>query len=353
MLPRLTGPAGVELVYGGPDVKWRRSGRWWARPCPLHNGNGLNFHVDTQTLGWRCHSGCQTPGDAVTFLQRTRGLDFPGAVRHLAELARVPFPDASSGSRSVRVRYPAARPVARQERPQEPAKRPPAGEVAALWEACRPVTEATGAELAFLTGRGWAEHLEVVDFLDVARLLPTSYSWPAWWPERWARGYRLVMPAYEADGALASLHARWVLPDEARRYTDKDGELQELPKTRWPLGCQSKELLFACPHALQVLRGVDVPGLRAVLVVEGLTGTLNLAVRVYHLADELGTVAVLGATSGGFEALARVRWPSGVEAWVGTDADGAGAKYADKVNSALAPRGVKVARVTWAAAVDE
>jgi hypothetical protein len=343
VLPRLVGRGGVERVYGGPEVKWGRAGRWLTRPCPLHGGDGRNFHVDPDTLGWRCHSGCQESGDAVSYVERTQGLDFPGAVRFLADLAGVTLPDAPGGSVGTRRRPPPRPPPARQERPREALRRAPLAELEALWGACLSVTTATGPARAFLAGRGWESQLEELDTLDVVRLLPESYPWPSWWPGSWARSWRLVAPAYEADGTLASLHARAVLPDAD-------------PKTRWPYGPESKELLLADPNGYAVLRGVPVVGLRAVLVVEGLTGTLNMALRMSTLAAQLGPVAVLGATSGGFEALARVAWPVGAEAWVGTDTGdthGTGDKYAAKVNETLAPRGVVVRRVDFGAVGEE
>lgn len=337
VLPRLT----VELVYGGDGVKWRRAGKWRARPCPLHGGDGPNLHVDPSTLGWKCHSTCQEGGDAVAYVQRLHGLDFPGAVAFLAALVGEEVPGARSGPRGASRRAarpsPPPRPPARQERPVEAPARPPRAEVEALWNASTPLHLAAprSPAAAFLAGRGWtAAELEALAGADMARLTPTpgAYSWPSWWPARWASSWRLVVPAYEADGTLASLHGRAVLQGAD-------------PKTRWPVGASSSELLMADTFGLRLLQGEPLPGgMEAVLLVEGLTGLLNATLRVWEAGLP---VAVLAFTSGGPPALARVRWPAGLAAWVATDKDGAGERYAEQVNAALAPQGVRVERVDF------
>lgn len=70
-------------------AKLHSSGRELRGPCPLHGGkNPSSFSIFTAENGhqrWYCHSGCQTGGDALDFVQRWKNLDFAGALRFLAE----------------------------------------------------------------------------------------------------------------------------------------------------------------------------------------------------------------------------------------------------------------------------
>ena len=94
VLPRLTP---VEVF---PTVKWTStSGRYWRGPCPIHGGdNPSAFSVDSVTKGWTCFSLCGN-GSAVAFVHNhvhpstPTGRDFVEAVRKLATLAGVPFPE--------------------------------------------------------------------------------------------------------------------------------------------------------------------------------------------------------------------------------------------------------------------
>lgn len=343
VLPRLT----VGQAYGD-DVKWRKAGAWFKRPCPLHAGRGYNFHVHTETLMWRCHSACGEGGDAVRFTERSRGVEFVEAVRYLAGLVGVELPKPGKGTRSKRA--PGHAPAKPRAVAPPPLPRPPPEEVEGLWSASSALSAAPAASPAgrFLASRGWsAADVELLSDLDLARFLPRpeAYAFPEWWPGSWASTWRLVVRAWEPSGTLAAVHARAILPD-----TD--------PKTRWPLGLDGRfrygDLLFADVWGEALLRGGDLPGgLEAVVVVEGLTGFLNFTLR----AKEAGRhVAVLGITSGSTPALRRVPWPTGLRCLVATDDTDAppakgglptGERYAREVVEALRPRGVLVERVRF------
>lgn len=90
VLPHLT----PEIVY--TDVIFtKKSSRYWRGGCPLHGGKDPNFSVDTQTLRWVCFSHCGTGSvlDYVNGGKPARGRDFVEAVKYLAQLAGVPFPE--------------------------------------------------------------------------------------------------------------------------------------------------------------------------------------------------------------------------------------------------------------------
>ena len=216
----------------------------------------------------------------------------------------------------------------------------PPGEVAALgvvrllplrypWPAWWPypptslATEPEGAVAAFLRGRGYPPG--EVAALGVVRLLPLRYPWPAWWPYPPAT-WRLVVRAHEADGELASLHARAVVDGAAG-------------KTRWPRGYQAGELLLADQEGLLLLRGEGRPDTR-VLVVEGLTGLVWATLMLRRIGLDL---PVLAGTAGSWPALARVSWPQGAVVFAATDDDDTGERYAAEIRRAV-PRNIPVRR---------
>lgn len=80
----------LELV--GESVRLKRSGRTWRGPCPLHGGEGPNFSVDPARGIFKCFV-CGEGGDVFAFVMKHAGMDFPTAVRHVAERAGVEIPE--------------------------------------------------------------------------------------------------------------------------------------------------------------------------------------------------------------------------------------------------------------------
>jgi DNA primase len=81
----------------GRAVTWDRrksqpgKGDFWAC-CPFHHEKTPSFHVDDKKGFYHCF-GCHQSGDALRFLTDHDGLDFPDAVKTLADLAGVPLPE--------------------------------------------------------------------------------------------------------------------------------------------------------------------------------------------------------------------------------------------------------------------
>lgn len=80
----------LELI--GESVRLKRSGRTWRGPCPLHGGEGPNFSVDPARGIFKCFV-CGEGGDIFSFVMKHLGMDFPTAVRHVAEHAGVEIPE--------------------------------------------------------------------------------------------------------------------------------------------------------------------------------------------------------------------------------------------------------------------
>ncbi len=79
----------VDLV--GAVVPLKRAGERWKGLCPFHQEKTPSFTVNPKLNLFHCF-GCHAGGDAFEFLRRHDRLEFPEAVRLLAERAGVPLP---------------------------------------------------------------------------------------------------------------------------------------------------------------------------------------------------------------------------------------------------------------------
>ncbi len=83
------------LEICGESVRLKRTGRTWRGPCPLHGGEGPNFSVDPVRGIFKCFV-CGEGGDVFAFVMKQSGLDFPAAIRYVAEKVGIEVPDADS-----------------------------------------------------------------------------------------------------------------------------------------------------------------------------------------------------------------------------------------------------------------
>ncbi|KKQ52974.1 DNA primase [Candidatus Woesebacteria bacterium RIFCSPHIGHO2_01_FULL_39_17] len=84
-------------------VELKRAGRNYKALCPFHSEKTPSFMVSPEVQIFKCF-GCQKGGDALTFLQEYEGMDFPEALKFLAErvgvkLTRGNFVDRGSKER--------------------------------------------------------------------------------------------------------------------------------------------------------------------------------------------------------------------------------------------------------------
>ncbi len=85
----------VDLVSGYVSLK--KTGRNHTGLCPFHAEKTPSFSVNPDKQIFHCF-GCGAGGDAFKFLELQEGLNFPEAVRKLAERSGVSLP-ADSGTR--------------------------------------------------------------------------------------------------------------------------------------------------------------------------------------------------------------------------------------------------------------
>lgn len=76
----------VQLV--SETVVLKKKGRLFWGNCPFHGEKTPSFKIDPTTQLWHCF-GCSLGGDAFGYVMRMENLDFPDAVRRLADRARI------------------------------------------------------------------------------------------------------------------------------------------------------------------------------------------------------------------------------------------------------------------------
>ena len=91
----------VEVV--GRYIQLRRAGYSWKACCPFHNEKTPSFHVNPARQSFHCF-GCGVGGDAVKFLMMYENLDYPTALRRLADLNGVPVIEEEENPEIARLR---------------------------------------------------------------------------------------------------------------------------------------------------------------------------------------------------------------------------------------------------------
>ncbi|HUK22334.1 MAG TPA: DNA primase [Gemmatimonadales bacterium] len=80
----------------GEYVDLKRTGADYRGPCPFHGGTHRNFAVITKKGMFYCFV-CHEAGDVFAFLMKKLGMDYPTAVRQVAERVGITIPDRNTG----------------------------------------------------------------------------------------------------------------------------------------------------------------------------------------------------------------------------------------------------------------
>ncbi|MFM2416617.1 MAG: hypothetical protein RL385_1340 [Pseudomonadota bacterium] len=322
--PRLS----VHDVFGElPGA--RRVGAKLRAPCPLHGGRHLTFSVDPATLAWFCHSKCQAGGGPLDFVHRARGGE--GPVRGAVFAALVNELAERIGAGSPSPSWEPARSLA------PPATVAGTDDAAEVWARAEPLSSDGDVVRWLENGRGL--DAQVVELSDLARVLPAGVDVPLWagcdrrgsfvpWPRA---GYRVIVPLFDARGALRSLRFRKPAPGG---------------KARPAVGVTTAGLVMADGIARVVLETGEVPpwwsaATFSVVVAEGEPDFWCWATEAARRGLAEGCTsfpATLGVVSGSFnEALAR-RLPRRTNVISAVDHDEGGerihARLAAHVNAA-------------------
>lgn len=84
----------VDLI--AESVQLKKKGRLFWGCCPFHSEKTPSFKIDPGTQLWHCF-GCGVGGDAFGYVMRTESLEFPDAVRALADRARIEIVEEGGG----------------------------------------------------------------------------------------------------------------------------------------------------------------------------------------------------------------------------------------------------------------
>lgn len=308
-------------AWSGRDVVARASAMGLERAkdsrqhwiCPRHGGGALSLTVGLdRSMQVRCF-GCDLAGSVYDLAAEIMGLslpgDFPAVHTYLAELAGVALDE--------RARF--ERPAPRERVPQPPPVYPPEDEVDAMWHGAAPVTD-NAAVAAYLASRAldpslmWSRGLARVLTAKTPRFPWATFRGRSWFDA----GYRLVVPVYDAIGAMRGLRA-W--SPEAKRIA--------------PMGCNVRGLVMACsPFGVAMFEGAHRPD--RVVIAEGEPDFLTWATHG-ALLDARRWVT-LGIVSGAWTQEIADRIPEGAEVIVRTDADAQGEKYAQAIVQTLGTR---------------
>ena len=78
----------VDVI--GAALPLKRAGANFTALCPFHREKTPSFFVNPRKQVFHCY-GCHKGGDVFSFVRDYEGLDFVGAVKRLAERARIPL----------------------------------------------------------------------------------------------------------------------------------------------------------------------------------------------------------------------------------------------------------------------
>src|SRR5262249_8839812 len=78
----------VDVI--GAYLPLKRAGANFVALCPFHKEKTPSFHVNPHRQIFHCF-GCHKGGDVFAFVKEYESLDFPEAVRRLAERAKIPL----------------------------------------------------------------------------------------------------------------------------------------------------------------------------------------------------------------------------------------------------------------------
>jgi DNA primase len=73
----------------GPYVQLQKTGRTFKALCPFHAEKTPSFVVSPERQSWHCFGACGTGGDLITFVMKKEAMEFPEALKMLADRAGV------------------------------------------------------------------------------------------------------------------------------------------------------------------------------------------------------------------------------------------------------------------------
>jgi len=88
----------VSLIGETLALSPRRGGQDYVALCPFHDDHNPSFHVYPERQTYRCWA-CNEGGDCFSWVMKTENVDFPEALRMLAERAHLEMPKTAKAGR--------------------------------------------------------------------------------------------------------------------------------------------------------------------------------------------------------------------------------------------------------------
>jgi DNA primase len=253
----------VQII--GEHVNLKRSGADFRGPCPFHQGTHRNFSVSPRKGIYYCFV-CHEGGDVFTFLQKRLGMDWPAAVRLVADRVGIEVREVETRTQEKDAREPfwelnaAAAGYFREMLWNEDVGKP-ARDYLALRRVSREIADRFGLGFAPRDLDAMREHLNALGYDDArlaeAGLLVTREETNELRP-RFRN--RLIFPIHDASGHHVGFGGRMLGPGEPKYLNSADS----------PIFSKSR-LLYGLNWAKHAIRRED-----RVVVVEGYFDAVRL-----------------------------------------------------------------------------
>lgn len=317
----------VDLV--GRFVQLRRAGNSWKACCPFHAEKTPSFHVNPARQTFHCF-GCGVGGDAVKFVMMFENLDYPTALRRVADMYGVTVVEEEENPEMARLRRIRARVVEANTLAAEYFHKKLCRDRAADHVRAYLTKREFGIEIAKAWQLGWAP----ADFRELAqlahdrgiddRLLAEAYLL--------GRGQRGLYPVFRDRLMFPICNVRGEVVGFSGRIMEEGQDPRKYVNTAETAAFRKGELLFGLYKATG-------PIAKAGMCVVVCEGQLDV-IACHEKADIRNAVAGLGTAF--TDDHAKILRKYAKKAILCYDGDNAGIKASEKTFRKLAAAGLEV-----------
>ena len=327
----------VELL--GRYLQLRRAGNSWKACCPFHSEKTPSFHVNPARQTFHCF-GCGVGGDALKFIMMFENLDYPTALRRLADMNGIPVIEEEENPEMARLRRMRARVVEANTLATDYYHRKLCRDAAAAHVREYLKQRGFGIEIARAWQLGWAPpDFRELEQLARSRSMDDRLLAEAYLLGRGQRGLypvfrdRLMFPIHNVRGEVVGFSGRVIRADQdPRKYVN----------TADTAAFHKGELLFGLFKATGPIGKAGM----SVVVCEGQLDVIAC----HEKADIRNAVAGLGTAF--TDEHARILRKYAKKAILCYDGDNAGIKASEKTFRKLAAAGLEVYHASLPAGED-
>lgn len=317
----------VELL--SKYLQLRRAGNSWKACCPFHSEKTPSFHVNPARQTFHCF-GCGVGGDALKFIMMFENLDYPTALRRLADMNGIPVIEEEENPEMARLRRMRSRVVEANTLATEYYHRKLCRDAAAAHVREYLKQRGFGIEIARAWQLGWAPpDFREFSQLAASRSMDDRLLAEAYLLGRGQRGLypvfrdRLMFPIHNVRGEVVGFSGRVIRADQdPRKYVN----------TADTAAFHKGELLFGLYKATGPIGKAGM----CVVVCEGQLDVIAC----HEKADIRNAVAGLGTAF--TDEHAKILRKYAKKAILCYDGDNAGIKASEKTFRKLAAAGLEV-----------